>query len=399
MVIQGPGSSKIPLPKKFYGYATNCGVRKYRPDLGVLYSELDCVATAVYTKNTCHAAHIHYDKRILPSEKLRAIVTNSGQANTATGSKGDEDNLQMVTLVAEKLELTPDQVASASTGVIGVHLDIEKINRAIPELFLNRSKHAGSFATAIMTTDLSPKTCYLDVNLSGGDIRLTGICKGSGMIHPNMATMLGYILTDAKIDLKWAKKILPEVVDRSFNMISVDGETSPNDTVFLLANGASGVSVENSEDQKVMLQAMNRLAQDMAKSIAADGEGASKLIEVEVQNYPDEQMARKIAKGITISPLIKTAIHGEDPNWGRIYSRLGQEGAEYELVSNCDLYLNKIKVLENGAPVPFDYYAMKSGLSEDFITIRIDFKSTPSSVKAWGCDLTKKYVDINTEYN
>lgn len=399
MVIQGPGSSKIPLPKKFYGYATNCGVRKYRPDLGVLYSELDCVATAVYTKNTCHAAHIHYDQEILPSESLRAIVTNSGQANTATGSQGDKDNLQMVNLVAEKLEVKASQVASASTGVIGVPLNIEKIHRAIPDLFLNRSKHAGSFATAIMTTDLSPKTCYLDVKLSGGDVRLTGICKGSGMIHPNMATMLGYILTDAKLELEWAKETLSKVVDDSFNMISVDGETSPNDTVFLLGNGASGISLESEEDKTIMIQAMNRLAQDMAKSIAADGEGASKLIEVEVLNYPDEMMARKIAKGITISPLIKTAIHGEDPNWGRIYSRLGQEGAEYELVSNCDLYLNKIKVLESGSPVPFDYYAMKTGLSEDFITIQIDFKSGHSSVKAWGCDLTKKYIDINTEYN
>jgi glutamate N-acetyltransferase/amino-acid N-acetyltransferase len=304
----------------------------------------------------------------------------------------------MVSAAAKALNCDLNQVLVASTGMIGVQLDTDKILPSMPELISRANDVAESFATAILTTDLVPKTVTTTLALSTGSIRVTGISKGSGMIHPNMATMLGYILTDAKITKEYAGELVKKTADLSFNMISVDGDSSTNDCSFLMANGASGVEVKTAEDFAAFEKAITEVSIFLAKSIAADGEGATKLIEVEIRGSDDLALARKAARGITLSPLIKTAVHGEDPNWGRILARLGAEKVPGEQLSKMSLTLQGIKLFEEGRPVPFLREEVKALLKTVQVKIEIDLKSGPHSATAWGCDLSKKYVEINTEY-
>ncbi len=395
----GPGITRTLLPLGFSASGINCGVRKYRPDLGILISDRDATAAGVYTNNECKAAPILYCKRLTPSTRIRALITNSGQANAATGGPGVEANLKMASAVAQALECLPTQILTASTGVIGVPLEIEKIERGVPELVSRAADTAESFALAILTTDLVPKTVTTEVLLSGGVVRITGICKGSGMIHPNMATMLGYLLTDAAVSPALAQQLLSRTTDLSFNMISVDGDTSTNDAVFLLANGAAGVAVESEADVRLFGDALLAIAQVLAKAIARDGEGSTKLIEVNLTGAPDEKLAKQAARGVTVSPLIKSAIHGEDPNWGRILARLGAEGVPAECLDRMTLTIQDFEVMRAGAPVPFDREAVRKGLKKDTIRILIEFFSGDAAATAWGCDLSKKYVDINAEYS
>ncbi len=390
---------KTKLPKGFSSNSVNCGVRKYRPDIGIVSSDRDMVVAGVFTKNNCKAAPVKYCQSILPSNKIRHILTNSGQANSATGNKGIEDNLELIDHTATTFGCERDQVVISSTGVIGVPLEMKKLRRGISELHDRKSKNANSFALAIMTTDLIPKSVYKDIELSEGTVRLTGVCKGSGMIHPNMATMLGYVFTDVALTTDKAQAMVKEVADKSFNMISVDGETSTNDSFFLAANGASELTLNNPEDEAIFMRAFEEISIFMAKSIAADGEGATKLIEVQLIGHNDLDNAREAARGITNSPLVKTAIHGEDPNWGRIYSRLGQFGVPEDLMDKLDLRIQGVPIVEAGQPIPLDYYKMKTRFTEDLIKIEIDFHSGDVEATAWGCDLSKKYIDINTEYN
>ena len=276
---------------------------------------------------------------------------------------------------------------------------MKKLKRGINELHDRKSKSANSFALAIMTTDLIPKSVYKDIELTEGKVRLTGVCKGSGMIHPNMATMLGYVFTDITLTPESAQRYVRDIADKSFNMISVDGETSTNDSFFLAANGQSGLTLNDPEDERIFLEAFEEISIFMAKSIAADGEGATKLIEVQLKGHNDLERAREAARGITNSPLIKTAIHGEDPNWGRIYSRLGQYGVPEEMMNRLDLSIQGVPIVKSGQPIPLDYYKMKTRFTEDVIKIELDFCSGDIQTVAWGCDLSKKYIDINTEYN
>jgi glutamate N-acetyltransferase/amino-acid N-acetyltransferase len=394
----GPGIARTPLPKGFTASAINSGVRKYRPDLGMIISDRDCVAAGVFTQNECKGAPVLYSQAILPSDRVRAIVTNSGQANTATGAQGREDNWKMALSAASAVGCVPHQVLTASTGVIGVPLDIEKIMAAMP-LLPDRAVHvAEPFSVAILTTDLVPKTVSTEVSLSQGSVRITGICKGSGMIHPNMATMLGYLLTDLELPLNSATALLKEVTDLSFNMISVDGETSTNDTVFFLANGASGVRLENSDDQILFKKALLDVSQNLAQAIARDGEGATKLVEVKLSGAPNIELARRAARGLTISPLIKAAIHGEDPNWGRILARLGADRVPMECLDRMKLSIQGTAIFDGGKPVSFDRTAVRNLLKEDAVYIGIDLDSGQADATAWGCDLSRKYVDINAEY-
>jgi glutamate N-acetyltransferase/amino-acid N-acetyltransferase len=395
----GPGIQRTALPKGFLASGVNCGVRRYRPDIGILISEVPAVAAGVFTLNECKAAPVLYTQKLVPSDNIRAIITNSGQANAATGSIGMERNLMMVSAAAKSLNCDLDQVLVASTGVIGVHLDTDKILPSIPDLVARANDAAESFALAILTTDLVPKTVTTTLNLSSGSIRITGISKGSGMIHPNMATMLGYILTDAKITKDYAASLVKKTADISFNMISVDGDSSTNDCSFLMANGASGVEVKTAEDFLAFEKAVTEVSIFLAKSIAADGEGATKLIEVEIKGADDLALARKAARGITLSPLIKTAVHGEDPNWGRILARLGSEKVPASQLSQLTLKLQGILLFQDGSPVPFVREEVKALLKTVLVKIEIDLKSGPYSATAWGCDLSKKYVEVNTEYS
>jgi len=394
----GPGLQRTPLPKGFLAGGSNCGVRRYRPDLGVLLSSVPATAAAVYTKNLCAAACVQYNKSILPSKNVRALITNSGQANAATGSEGVEKNFLMAQAVATKLGCATTDVLTASTGVIGVQLEIDKIASAVPELIQRATDSAENFALAIMTTDLIPKSVSTTLRLSQGTVRITGICKGSGMIHPNMATMLGYLLTDVSLEMDEAQAFLTQSVDESFNMISVDGDTSTNDMVFLMANGASGVSLATDADRAAFQAMLLEVAQSLARSIARDGEGATKLIEVQVENAPETDMARRAARGITLSPLIKAAIHGEDPNWGRILAKLGAEQVPLMCLERLTLKIQGTKVFSEGKPMAFDRDKVREKLKKDTIKVNIDMASGGFGATAWGCDLSKKYVDINAEY-
>jgi glutamate N-acetyltransferase/amino-acid N-acetyltransferase len=398
-IHHGPGISRTPLPKSFSTSGINSGVRKYRPDLGIIISEVPATAAGVYTLNEMKAASIRYCQSILPSSQIRAIVTNSGQANAATGALGEENNLKMAVAAAQSLHCDSGQVLTASTGVIGQQLAIEKISASMQELVDRRVDNAEAFALAILTTDLVPKSVSTEIHLSRGVVRITGICKGSGMIHPNMATMLGYILTDAIIGEDKVLSYLKNCVDQSFNMISVDGDSSTNDCVFLMANGASGVGIENEEDHLKLEKALLSVSQGLAKAIARDGEGATKLIEVQVNGAPSIDLARRAARGVTLSPLVKTAIHGEDPNWGRIVARLGAEQVSVESLNKMDLYIQGTPVFHNGTAIEFDRNALRLNLKKDTVLIHVELHSGSQNATAWGCDLSKKYVDINTEYS
>ncbi len=395
----GPGVRRTPLPKGFLASGVNCGVRRYRPDIGLLISDRPAVAAGVFTMNECKAAPVRYTQALLPSDNVRAILTNSGQANAATGSEGIEKNMMMVSAAAKSLNCDVNQVLVASTGKIGEQLDVEKILPCMPELVSRANDCAESFATAILTTDLVPKTVTSVLTLSTGVVRVTGIGKGSGMIHPNMATMLGYILTDAVITKEHAASIIKKTADVSFNMISVDGDTSTNDCCFLMANGATGISLETEKDIQKFEAVVEDIAIFLAKSIAADGEGASKLIEVQIKGADDLALAKKAARGVTLSPLIKTAIHGEDPNWGRILARLGAEQVPAEQLDRMTLKLQGILIFEKGQPCAFVKDDVKALLKQSLVKIEINLNSGKLSATAWGCDLSRKYIDINTEYS
>lgn len=395
----GPGVRRTLLPKGFLASGVNCGVRRYRPDLGLILSDRPAVVAGVFTLNECQAAPVLYSKMILPADHIRGILTNSGQANAATGDLGIERNLMMVSAAAKAIGCDSNQVVVASTGKIGEQLDIEKILPAMPELVTRANDCAESFATAILTTDLVPKTVTTTLTLSQGVIRITGISKGSGMIHPNMATMLGYILTDAVLTKEHAAQLMKKTADVSFNMISVDGDTSTNDCSFLMANGASGISLATDKDIKKFEDAVEDVAISLAKAIAADGEGATKLIEVQLKGSDNLMTARRAARGVTLSPLIKTAMHGEDPNWGRILARLGAEQVPAEQLAKMSLKLQGIMIFEKGQPVAFAREEVKTLLKQALIKVEINLNSGKQSAVAWGCDLSRKYVDINTEYS
>lgn len=395
----GPGLLRTLLPKGFLTSGVNCGVRRYRPDLGVIVSEVPAAAAGVFTLNQCKAAPVLHSQSLLPSNNIRAILTNSGQANAATGEQGFTNNKAMIDAAANAFDISPASILVASTGVIGVQMEIDKITGAMPELAERVTDVAENFALAILTTDLVPKTVSSNVKLSTGSVRITGICKGSGMIHPNMATMLGYLLTDAKMDAADCQTLLTEVTNLSFNMISVDGDTSTNDCVFMMANGQSGVALETEADKAAFKKEMIKIAQFLAQSIAADGEGASKLIEVVLKGAPTMEMARQAARAVTTSPLVKTAMHGEDPNWGRILAKLGSAEVTPDCLGKMDLSFQGHSLFENGAPLLFDRTLVRGSLKQPKIKVLIDLKSGKHSATAWGCDLSKKYVDINTEYS
>jgi glutamate N-acetyltransferase / amino-acid N-acetyltransferase len=398
-MTKGPGLQSTQLPLGFFASGVNCGVRRYRPDLGLIYSDHDCTAAAVYTLSQCKAAPILYCQEILPSAKIRALITNSGQANAATGPEGMQTNLRMAAAVAKKLNVETNQVLTASTGVIGKQIEIDKIEAAVPELVLRATDVADGFALSILTTDLVPKAVTTTLSLSQGKIRVTGVCKGSGMIHPNMGTMLGYVMTDLRLGQDVAQSLLKEATDLSYNMISVDGDCSTNDCSFLLANGAANVELVTDDDFQKFKKALIEVSQFLAQSIAADGEGATKLIEVDLKGAPSVELARRAARGVTLSPLVKTAIHGEDPNWGRILARLGAEQVPAECLNKMTLKLQGTLLFADGRPVEFDRAAVRLLLKKNKVAIEIHLKSGRESATAWGCDLSKKYVDVNTEYS
>ncbi|HEY78456.1 MAG TPA: bifunctional glutamate N-acetyltransferase/amino-acid acetyltransferase ArgJ [Dehalococcoidia bacterium] len=391
----------VTAPEGFHAGAIRAGIKKdtgTKPDLGILFSEAPCVAGAVFTTNRIKAAPVVLTRRRLRYGKATAVVVNSGCANACTGMKGLRDAAKMAELAAEGLGVSPDDVVVASTGTIGRRLPMRRIQQAMDRIVLSRDG-GHTLARAIMTTDTVPKEAAVAVRADDGAFVIGGIAKGSGMIHPNLATLLGLISTDAALELDFLRTALRKAVDVSFNMVSVDGDTSTNDMVLMMANGlADGRPIDqDSKRAEAFQQALERLCIFLAKRIAADGEGASRLIEVTVKGAASVAQARRAARTIISSSLVKTAVYGGDPNWGRIMAALGRSGAEVA-EAKVDLYFGSICVASGGRSVKFNRRDTRRFLHGKEVPITLQLNKGAASATAWGCDLTKDYVAINSEY-
>jgi len=393
----------ITYPKGIKAAGIKSGIRFNKKDLALIYSEKIANGCGMFTTNKFKAAPLVVTEKnlALSKGKLQAILINSGIANACTGEKGLEDAWATVKYVSDSLNISKENIAVTSTGKIGEFLTLGKIKSGVKEAVANLSIQGGTEAAeAILTTDTRKKEIAVKFFLDGQEIRIGGMAKGSGMIHPNMATMLGFITSDISIKGELLYQSLKEVVAKTFNMVSVDGDTSTNDMVLLMANGLAGNQLITKKDQAYhkFLNALYYVAEYLAKCMAKDGEGATKLVEVEVQNALTYKDAKKIAKAIINSPLVKTAIFGHDPNWGRILAAAGYSGAALD-TEKLDLYL-KEKIVENGQPLKYSRLALHKYLEiSDEIKIIIDLKMGKESAIAWGCDLTYDYVKINTKYS
>lgn len=394
--------AKITSPLGFTAAGTFCGIKKDRAlDLGVLVCEVPAVSAAVYTTNAFHAAPIAITKNSLSIEgKLQAFVVNSGNANAGTGKEGLKNADRMRRSVAEQLGIPHHRVGVASTGVIGQQLPIESVVKGIKEVVSKKSKQgADNFAQAIMTTDTFPKTVEVQLMIEGEKVTIAGCAKGSGMIHPQMATMLGFITTDARIAYPTLERLLKETTDETFNMITVDGDCSTNDTLVVMASGQVDHSLlhfDHPEWSKFQA-AFSYVCQELAKQIARDGEGATKLIEVCVEGATHKEQARKIAKSVVGSNLVKAAIFGADANWGRILCAIGY-GDPTINPNDIDLWMGEILLVRKGQPLPFDEKEAKAELDKEKVFFLVDLHQGSASATAWGCDLTYDYIKINASY-
>ena len=400
------------LPGEFIGDVSgfmasgiSAGLKKTgKKDMGLIYSMEPAVCAATLTTNKSKAAPIHLSIDHLQSDFIQGIVVNAGNANACTGKEGIDNAYKMAEQVAESLKINSKNILVASTGVIGVQLDMDIIIEGIKKACAEVSRDGGQdLARAIMTTDTVIKTITVETTIGDKKVKISGVAKGSGMIHPNMATMLSFIVTNANISKEHLNKLFKESVVDSYNMISVDGDTSTNDMAVILANKTAGNSVieENDEYSKQFKHALDYVNQELAKMMAKDGEGATKFIEVTVNNAFSKDDARKIARSVVSSNLVKTAMFGSDANWGRIICAVGYADANCDLSKVDIIFKNNIgteKVLEDGAPIDFNEESAKKILEDSFINIDIDLKNGAYNARAWGCDLTYDYVKINGEY-
>jgi len=387
----------VTSPRGFTAGAAKAGI-KYanRLDLGVLFSEKPCHSAAVFTSNKVKAAPIIVSMKHIAGGKARAVIVNSGCANACTGEKGLKDARETSALAAAKLGIPADQILVASTGVIGGFMPMARVKRGIEKMRL--SPDGGhKLARAIMTTDTKPKEIALKVADSTGEYIIAGTAKGAGMIHPDMATLLSFLATDARVEADFLRKALKKAVDDSFNMITVDGDTSTNDMVSIMANGAAGNAEINSRNGRTFQEALNRACRFLACSIARDGEGATKIIEVQVEGAKSIAEARKIARIIAGSPLVKSAMHGNDPNWGRIAAAVGRSGAAMA-EERLDISLQGNSLMSRGRPAAFDKKALSKQLMTDRVEIKVNLNSGRGQATAWGCDLSQEYVTINSDY-
>jgi len=391
------------LARGFTTASTACGLKASgRPDLLWVVADAPCAAAGVFTTNRVAAAPVLLDREHLSRAKgrIRAVIANSGCANSVTGERGMDDARRTATLGAQVLGVAAEQVLVLSTGVIGVFLDMDRIVRGIATLASSAADHgAGDSARAITTTDTVPKIASADVSLGGGTIRVAGFAKGAGMIHPDMATMLAVITTDARVEPGRLDRALRAATARSFNRISVDGDMSTNDTVLVLASGAAGVTVDDTT-QAAFEQALTGVCAALARQIARDGEGATRLVELRVTGAADEPQAHQVGDAIACSPLVKTAIHGNDPNWGRILAAAGYSGAAIE-PSRVRLWFgpdDEVQLLDRGLPVAFDRVRASELLCRDPAVIRLDLGLGGADATVWTCDLSAEYVRVNAEY-
>ncbi|MEK4713846.1 bifunctional glutamate N-acetyltransferase/amino-acid acetyltransferase ArgJ [Sporosarcina sp. FSL K6-5500] len=401
LALKRISGNNIVSPIGFKATGIHCGIKHKKNDLALLVSEVPANVAGVFTTNAIQAAPLMITKEAMQQTgKMQAIIVNSGNANACTGQQGLKDARLMQQKAAEKLGIAPALVGVASTGIIGEMMRMEPIVNGIQKLEPS-SELEGSilFSQAILTTDTVTKNTAYSTVIDGKKITIAGTAKGSGMIDPNMATMLGFITTDAKIESVHLQAALKTVTDLTFNSITVDGDTSTNDMVLVMANGMAGNNslTPAHPDWEQFTEALHAVSQDLAKMIAKDGEGATKLIEVEVSGAITDIEARKIAKTVVGSPLVKTAIFGCDANWGRIIAAVGYSGATLD-PNAIKIKIGPTTVVENGAPVPFSEAQLLIYLKQPEVKISVDLHQGIGKGVAWGCDLTYDYVQINATY-
>lgn len=399
-VASGQNSGQATAPRGFRSAAVRCGLKKQGEDLAVIYSESPAVAAGVFTQNLVVAAPVLLTRDHLTNKSHRAIIVNSGGANACTGAPGLADAQQVVKSLSRLLGCREREVLVASTGVIGIRLDMKKLEAGIPEaVALLDPDSLPRVAQAIMTTDTRPKKALTEVGIRGRRVMISGVAKGAGMIHPNMATLLSFILTDVDISKAMLNKALRYAVDRSFNRVSIDGDTSTNDTLLVLANGAAGNRRISSEDSEFIRfrDALTAVAESLAIQVARDGEGARKLIVIDVRRAPTLRDARKIAETVATSPLVKTAIAGGDANWGRILAAAGRSGAKFN-PGLVEIRIGNLVVARRGQGLLFSEEHATEILAEDEVKILIDLHQGEGSTREWTCDMTEDYVRINADY-
>jgi glutamate N-acetyltransferase/amino-acid N-acetyltransferase len=368
-----------------------------RRDLGLLFSEVPCETAAVFTRNAVKGAPLVVTREAVEAGGIRAVVANSGIANAATGLRGIEDAYAMQALAAEALGIEAGGVGVASTGVIGVRLPMDRISAGIREAA--RGLGGAGFAESILTTDTREKQAVVRVEIGGRTITVGGTAKGSGMIHPNMGTMLAFMTTDAAVEKGCLQETLRRVTDRTFNRVTVDGDTSPSDMALLMANGVAGnepLSLD-SPDYPVFAGAVEDVARELAREIARDGEGATRLVEVVVEGAASEEEAAALAKSVVGSNLVKAAVFGEDANWGRVITAMGYSGVEFD-PEGVDLWFGPIKVFSGGEPVAHEEAEANAALASGEVRITARLSEGDASTTAWGCDLSYEYVRINGSY-
>lgn len=398
----------VTAAKGFEAAAAEAQIKyKDRKDMALIYSQVPCVAAGTFTTNVVKAAPVRWDQEIVKkSANVHAVIINSGIANACTGEEGYGYCEQTAQAAERLLRIPASSVLVASTGVIGMQLPMDRIRDGVALLAEGKAdtEEAGlEAAKAIMTTDTKPKYAAAQVEIGGKTVTVGGMCKGSGMIHPNMCTMLGFVTTDAAITKEMLQKALSDDIKDTYNMVSVDGDTSTNDTVLLLANGMAGnplIDREN-EDYAVFKEALNYVNTELAKKIAGDGEGATCLFEVKVIGAESKEQAVTLSKSVITSSLTKAAIYGHDANWGRILCAMGYSGASFD-PDRVDLYFEsaagKLKIIENGVSTGYSEEMATKILSEEYVTATADIKMGEASATAWGCDLTHEYVNINADY-
>jgi len=399
--IQEIPEGHVTTPRGFRAAGVACGIKASgAKDLALLVSETPAVAAGVFTTNQIHAYNIDRNRRLLAERsRVRAVLVNSGNANVCTGQQEVEATEEMARLAAEALGIAEREVLTSSTGIIGVPLPVEKIRAAMPSLVARLSPEGGlEAAEAILTTDTRPKHRAVRVEVGESLFHVGGIAKGAGMIHPHLATMLAYITTDAEVRPLLLRQWIQEIADETFNMVTVDGDTSTSDTFLILSNGASGVNIEEERkpEAQALREALLHVAQYLAREIARDGEGATKLVVVEVEGAPSKEVAKQLARTVSGSLLVRTALYGNDPNWGRIVAAAGRAGVSLE-PSRLEIRLAGFPVFRGGEPQPFDREQVRSALAQPEVVITLILNSGHHRATAWSCDLTERYVRINAE--
>lgn len=403
--------SQMPLGYRAAGLPRHDRPRPSRHGLALFYSETPAQAVACFTTNVVKCVHIPIDQEILKKGRARVIMVNSGCANCCTGARGVKEARQTIDWASKALRVAKNEILIASTGVIGDFMPMDLLSDEIPMLSKKLLGDAGTLyhsfhkaAEAIMTTDTTIKIAHAEVKIGGKTVRLWGCCKGAGMIHPQMnltgklhATMLAFLLTDLGASSNELKPFLEQATDESFNRVTVDGDMSTNDSVFLLANGASGARLRTSEDKKAFAEALRQICIELSKKIAKDGEGASKFLEIRVEGAKSVAEAQKMAMTVATSPLVKTAAYGEDSNWGRILAAMGRSGVHFD-PAKADISFGNLCVFRHGAPTAVSAEKAREPLKAKEVTLRIQLHAGKAEGFYWTCDFTGQYVDINARY-